>query len=182
MLWCVQSLLDSYKNLPISARITSIMLEYYCPCTNVTKKITWATDHMNEWWYNDSNIHVDGLAQDCSNPIANALELLQACAKPSSSCTAKSLHIWRDTLHLCTASRQSLLLYSLVYYWCPPVSSDIGFPKTVSIPNTRPGTNTKPSRLWHGHVIRLNVLPRIWLFIHKKYMRNCNPLLCGCNY
>ena len=26
---------------------------------------------------------VDDLAQDCSNPIANALELLQSCAKPS---------------------------------------------------------------------------------------------------
>ena len=27
--------------------------------------------------------HVDGLVQDCSNSIANALELLQSCAKPS---------------------------------------------------------------------------------------------------
>ena len=26
---------------------------------------------------------VDGLAQDCSNSIANALELLQSCTKPS---------------------------------------------------------------------------------------------------
>ena len=26
-------------------------------------------------WYN----HIDGLAQDCSNSIANALELLQSC-------------------------------------------------------------------------------------------------------
>ena len=29
--------------------------------------------------------HIDGLAQDCSNSIANALELLQFCAKPSIS-------------------------------------------------------------------------------------------------
>ena len=28
-------------------------------------------------------VYVDGLAQDCSNSIANALELLQSCAKPS---------------------------------------------------------------------------------------------------
>ena len=28
-------------------------------------------------------VHVDGLAQDCSNPIANALELLQSSAKPT---------------------------------------------------------------------------------------------------
>ena len=27
--------------------------------------------------------HIDGLVQDCSNSIANALELLQSCAKPS---------------------------------------------------------------------------------------------------
>ena len=27
--------------------------------------------------------HVDGLVQDCSNSIANALELLQSCTKPS---------------------------------------------------------------------------------------------------
>ena len=26
---------------------------------------------------------IDGLVQDCSNPIANALELLKSCAKPS---------------------------------------------------------------------------------------------------
>ena len=29
------------------------------------------------------NIYVDGLAQDCSNSIANALKLLQSCTKPS---------------------------------------------------------------------------------------------------
>ena len=45
--------------------------------------------------YNDSNLvviwdrdtiylaHIDGLVQDCSNSIANALELLPACTKPS---------------------------------------------------------------------------------------------------
>ena len=27
--------------------------------------------------------HVDGLVQDCSNSIANAMELLQSCTKPS---------------------------------------------------------------------------------------------------
>ena len=28
-------------------------------------------------------IRIDGLVQDCSNSIANALELLQSCTKPS---------------------------------------------------------------------------------------------------
>ena len=27
--------------------------------------------------------HIDGLVQDCSNSIANAMELLQSCNKPS---------------------------------------------------------------------------------------------------
>ena len=30
--------------------------------------------------------HLDGLVQDCSNSIANALELLQSCTKPSICC------------------------------------------------------------------------------------------------
>ena len=33
--------------------------------------------------------HIDGLVQDCSNSIANALELLQSCTKPS---------IWPDMI------------------------------------------------------------------------------------
>ena len=32
------------------------------------------------------NAYIDGLVQDCSNSIANALELLQACTKPSICC------------------------------------------------------------------------------------------------
>ena len=31
----------------------------------------------------DLLLNLDGLAQDCSNSIANALELLQSCIKPS---------------------------------------------------------------------------------------------------
>ena len=30
-----------------------------------------------------SSVYIDGLAQDCSNSITNALELLQFCSKPS---------------------------------------------------------------------------------------------------
>ena len=36
------------------------------------------------WTWNYSWIkHINGLVQDCSNSIANALELLQSCSKPS---------------------------------------------------------------------------------------------------
>ena len=34
-------------------------------------------------------MRIDGLAQDCSNSIANTLELLQSCTKPSKSQIAK---------------------------------------------------------------------------------------------
>ena len=31
----------------------------------------------------NERMHIDGLVPDCSNSIANALELLQSCTKPS---------------------------------------------------------------------------------------------------
>ena len=37
-------------------------------------------------WTNDDQDHYDGLVQDCSNSIANALELLQSGTKPSVMC------------------------------------------------------------------------------------------------
>ena len=33
--------------------------------------------------YNGIQLYINGLVQDCSNSIANALELLQSCPKPS---------------------------------------------------------------------------------------------------
>ena len=35
------------------------------------------------WLTHIYEVHIDGLVQDCSNSIANALELLQSCTKPS---------------------------------------------------------------------------------------------------
>ena len=35
--------------------------------------------------------YIDGLVQDCSNSIANALELLQSCTEPS-LCSVLSVH------------------------------------------------------------------------------------------
>ena len=39
---------------------------------------------------------MDGLVQDCSNSIANALELLQSCTKPSISYAATALSVGID--------------------------------------------------------------------------------------
>ena len=44
-----------------------------------TKLFNWASDEQ------DVKCHIDGLAQGCSISIANALEILQSCAKPSLS-------------------------------------------------------------------------------------------------
>ena len=35
---------------------------------------------------------IDGLVQDCSNSIANALELLQSCTKPSTCFSDQFFH------------------------------------------------------------------------------------------
>ena len=32
------------------------------------------------FWFSAGQFYIDGLTQDCSNSIANALELLQSCA------------------------------------------------------------------------------------------------------
>ena len=42
--------------------------------------------------YCSTSAESDGLAQDCSNSIANALELLQSCIKPSKYRNAGSSH------------------------------------------------------------------------------------------
>ena len=58
--------------------------------------VLWDTVHCQDY--------IDGLVQDCSNSIANALELLQSCTKPSTY----SVH----TL-LCFV----LLCFAVVWYW-----------------------------------------------------------------
>ena len=49
------------------------------------------------WNYNEKVMyvmHFDVLVQDCSNSIANALELLQSCTKPSMYPMTSLLYIW----------------------------------------------------------------------------------------
>ena len=48
------------------------------------------------------NHHIDGLVQDCSYSIANALELLQSCSKPLISST----HLYGNEVHGFPESRQ----------------------------------------------------------------------------
>ena len=51
-------------------------------------------------------LHIDGLVQDRSNSIANALELLQSCTKPS---------IWSATVSF--LSDIQLKISKLIYLW-----------------------------------------------------------------
>ena len=54
-------------------------------CLEMKKKIltqnlgwcNWRTESPSGWF------HIDGWVQDCSDPIANAMDLLQSCTKPS---------------------------------------------------------------------------------------------------
>ena len=41
------------------------------------------SDDISICFYLNEKFYIDGLAQDCCNSIANALELLQSCTKPS---------------------------------------------------------------------------------------------------
>ena len=44
---------------------------------------TWTTNRHSTDKFAIGILHIDGLVQDCSNSIANALELLQSYTKPS---------------------------------------------------------------------------------------------------
>ena len=41
--------------------------------------------------------HIDGFVQDCSNSIANALELLQSCTKPSTRPITNMRNMWEGS-------------------------------------------------------------------------------------
>ena len=57
-----------------------------------------------------NNTNIDGLVQDCSNSIVNALELLQSCTKPSISCW----RVYSASHKLCT--QFIVLVFLWVYF------------------------------------------------------------------
>ena len=59
-----------------------------------------------------SDGYIDGLAQDCSNFIANALELLQACTEPSIS---SSHVIYTIKKGIAFQENIAYILYSIVH-------------------------------------------------------------------
>ena len=58
--------------------------------------------------------YIDGLAQDCSNSIANAMELLQSCIKPL-ICLLHSAHSWLVfNIHIINEQQKLFALCNLV--------------------------------------------------------------------
>ena len=94
-------------NPPVTGRFPSQRTSNACPCYHVTYMLSVleAVNHVASTTFNASNdykkspwrpfrfrcanaiiktnLHFDGLAQDCSNSIALAMELLESCTKPS---------------------------------------------------------------------------------------------------
>ena len=67
------------------ARECQLLLVMIWPDMLVSPLLSWGllTDCLSKWQLGVFQYHIDGLVQDCSNSIANALELLQSCTKPS---------------------------------------------------------------------------------------------------
>ena len=62
------------------------------------------------FWY--PKPHIDGLEQDCSNPIANALELLQSCTKLSIWRLTPPASGWDNIIRILTLSASGCISYN----------------------------------------------------------------------
>ena len=63
----------------------------------------------------NENIKLDGLVQDYSNSIANALELLQCCTKPS---VTDDLGFWTTEYEVIADVRVSCIWLPMVHFNC----------------------------------------------------------------
>ena len=94
---------------------------------------TWLSPPVSDW---NSLIYIDGLVQDCSYSIANALELLHSCAKPSiytRMAMPNKQPLWhRHNLgllysyepycqNLVSACRHELIIWTSIYHAGSPV-------------------------------------------------------------
>ena len=105
----------SHKGAPLSARDRQAL---WCAA------VSWHQHHYHDtgggWlntgkcWEGGRKKYIDGLEQDCSNSIGNALELLQSCATPSIwwRC-CYSIMIFPKSSHLTTHSSPVCMRYGL---------------------------------------------------------------------
>ena len=70
-----------------------------------------------QFHYTDSTllIYIDGLVQDCINSIANILELLQPCTKPSVYFCVHEFHLMTHVFSICHVYIQ-IDEYDTIYY------------------------------------------------------------------
>ena len=102
-----------------ASSVSNMTISYRAACASYT--LVW----------NDSPtamIYIDGLAQDCSNSIANALELLQSCADTSICCACCTHHTWW---------RHQMEIFSALLAFCVGNSSVTG-----EFPSQRPVTRS----------------------------------------
>ena len=86
-----------------------------------------------------SHWYIDGLVQDCSNSIANAMEFLQSCTKPSVYCDMNYVHktrvslacSWLWAMHVCIEDQQCS--WVLLFISCCTLHCFFFLKKTISL-------------------------------------------------
>ena len=99
--------------------------------------------------------YIDGLVQDCSNSIANAMELLQSCTKPS-ICTVLEIHIiwwWKHLKSIISA----LYPQSAVF-----ISQDQSLPK-----NWHKTSHNLVKRVKYGEVLVVQSMIKYSAFVNS---------------
>ena len=88
-------------------RVVCHLLEFYVIYLPIFAKVV----HRYWMYYPSANEgipkYINGLVQDCSNSIANTLELLQSCTKPL--IWAKFVHTKTQQTKLCASFSKSIL-------------------------------------------------------------------------
>ena len=105
------------------------------------------------------NGYIDGLVQDCSNSIANTLELLQSCTKPSTCC-------FKDQANLRTVTVEQFAVIWAPWLVIMPGSQDVqvvvGLDASLYVPSghgvhgSTPDVDREPSG--HSSVSKNNTI------------------------
>ena len=118
---------------------------------------------------NEVKAYINGLVQDCSNSIANALELLQSSTKPSIyTCFSRTQFIWKFLHHklltlvfwfaakycdviMCLHLFSDVLPVTMVPLWCmAPSVSPVPAAYTDPIPSTTVTRLLASARVYQG--------------------------------
>ena len=124
-------------------------------------------------------VHINGLVQDCSNSIANALELLQSCTKPSICSRVKQLNKISITVWQCKCVWQ-LLHIKMLCITIKRTNSHV-FISDIQIPNyfaEHPICN-KNTYVYITVHKSISYISKHWLI--SSYCEDKNTLFSQCN-